>query len=207
MTLAADEALQRLRDGNRRFAAGHSEHRVAGEALRSQLADGQSPFAVILGCSDSRVPAEIVFDQGLGDLFVVRVAGNIAQPSQIGSVEFACSAFGTRLVIVLGHSSCGAIEATLRAIAAPEEIESRNIGSIVDLIRPSIESLLEDSDTIDRDILLERAVRNNVRASVDRLRSESGIIRDLERDDGLRIVGAEYALDSGRVEFFDDPRA
>lgn len=162
---------------------------------------GQNPFAIILGCSDSRVPAEIVFDQGLGDLFVIRVAGNIAQPSQIGSVEFAASQFGTRLVVVLGHSSCGAVQAAVENLQGPAA--SRNLGSIVSLIRPSVESLIAGGQGDDPDTLAEKAVRANVRASAERLRRGSEIIEQLERDDGLVIVGAEYSLESSLVDFFD----
>ena len=202
MNVAAD-ALQRLRDGNRRFAEDCPEHVVADEARRRALASGQAPFAIVVGCADSRVPAEIVFDQGVGDLFVIRVAGNIVQPSQIGSVEFACAAFETRLVVVLGHSACGAIRATLDAIAAPDEPLSRNIRAIVDFIRPSIAPILEQGGASDEDAIVEQAVRANVRASVRLLREGSEFIRGLERDDGLLIVGAEYSLETGVVEFFD----
>ncbi len=171
------------------------------EARLRELARGQQPFAIILGCSDSRVPAEIIFDQGPGDLFVVRVAGNIAQPSQIGSIEFAASKFGTRLVVVLGHTRCGAVEAAVEKPRGPSE--SSNLDSIVDLIRPTIEALVADGQGDDPDCLMEKAVRANVEASVRRLRDSSEIISRLERDDGLVIAGAEYSLDTGLVEFFD----
>ena len=140
--ISAREALERLREGNRRFASDTPNDTLATESRRRALAAGQEPFAIILGCSDSRVPAEIVFDQGLGDLFVIRVAGNIVAPSQIGSVEFAAERFGTRLVVVLGHSQCGAILATLEELQRPTENQSRNLRSIVDRIRPSVEALL-----------------------------------------------------------------
>ena len=146
MTIAAIEALRRLREGNRRFVAGTpSLDGVSSPTRRAELVAGQEPFAIILGCSDSRVPAEIVFDQGLGDLFVIRVAGNIVAPSQIGSVEFAAERFGTRLVVVLGHSQCGAVTATLEELAARRRNESRNLRSIVDRVRPSVEGLLTAS--------------------------------------------------------------
>lgn len=201
--IAAEDALERLRDGNRRFAHSHDEHAATDAARRRELADGQEPFAVIVGCSDSRVPAEIVFDQGLGDLFVIRVAGNIMQPSQIGSVEFACSEFGTRLVVVLGHSDCGAIRTTLKALRSPGETQSRNIAAIVELIRPTIEHALQDGDTDDADTVVERAVRANIRASAARLRTGSDLIRHLENKEGLMIVAAEYSLHTGLVEFFE----
>jgi carbonic anhydrase len=167
------------------------------------VADGQEPFAIIMGCSDSRVPAEIIFDQGLGDLFVIRVAGNIVAPSQIGSVEFAATKFGTRLVVVLGHSKCGAIEETMRQLQEPSENRSRNLRSIVDFVRPSVETLLDQGLGDDPDALVEQAVRANIRASAEHMRHGSQILEDLERDAGLVIVGAEYSLETGLVDFFD----
>ena len=197
----AADALQRLRDGNDRFVRSARTHPLP--TRPADVADGQQPFAIILGCSDSRVPAEIVFDQDLGDLFVIRVAGNIVQPSQIGSVEFAAAKFGTRLVVVLGHSRCGAIEETLNVLEQPDSPMSGNIRSIVDFIRPSIESLLDDSAGASREAVVEAAVRANVRTSADQLRHGSALIEQLERDDGLVIVGAEYSLETGIVDFFD----
>jgi len=204
--LPAAEALERLRQGNRRFASNEPAHRVGAEARRRELTDGQEPFAIILGCSDSRVPAEIVFDQGLGDLFVIRVAGNIVEPSQIGSIEFAASKFGTRLVVVLGHSRCGAIEETMRELQEPAEGRSHNVRAIVDFIRPSLESLLEQDAGDNPDAIVGKAVRANVRASAERLRHGSELIENMERDDGLLIVGAEYSLETGLVDFFDGAR-
>jgi carbonic anhydrase len=171
------------------------------------LAKEQQPFAIILGCSDSRVPAEIVFDQGLGDLFVIRVAGNIVAPSQVGSVEFAAARFGTRLVVVLGHSQCGAILATLEELQQPTANQSRNLRSIVDRIRPSIEGLLKAGLRHDLDALVRHAVRANVRVSVDHLRHGSEVLEQLVQDAGLRVVGAEYSLETGVVEFFDGVEA
>ena len=200
----AIEALARLREGNRRFAANRSAAKaLESRASRTQLVAGQEPFAIILGCSDSRVPAELVFDQGFGDLFVIRVAGNIVAPSQIGSVEFAAEQFGTRLVVVLGHSRCGAIEATLEQLQRPKENQSRNLHAIVDLVRPSVEGLLATDLRHDPSALLHRAVRANISASVVQLRHGSEIIEQLIREDGLLVVGAEYCLDTGVVDFFD----
>ena len=200
----ADEALERLREGNRRFVSDVRSHEnLTNEARRSVLASGQEPFAIILGCSDSRVPAEIVFDQGLGDLFVIRVAGNIVAPSQIGSVEFAAERAGARLVVVLGHSQCGAILATLDELQRPTEKHSRNLRSIVDRVRPSVEALLSTDLKYDRDELVRQAVRANVRASANQLRHGSDIVEDLIQNDGLCVVGAEYSLETGVVEFFD----
>ena len=200
----ADEALERLREGNRRFVSDVRSHEnLTNEARRSVLASGQEPFAIILGCSDSRVPAEIVFDQGLGDLFVIRVAGNIVAPSQIGSVEFAAERAGARLVVVLGHSQCGAILATLDELQRPTEKHSRNLRSIVDRVRPSVEALLSTDLKYDRDELVRQAVRANVRASANQLRHGSDIVEELIQNDGLCVVGAEYSLETGVVEFFD----
>jgi len=202
--VSAPDALDLLRDGNRRFVADVRSHdTLPSRARRIELAAGQEPFAVILGCSDSRVPVEIVFDQGLGDLFVIRVAGNIVAPSQIGSVEFAAEQFGTRLVVVLGHSNCGAIAATLQQLQRPKENQSRNLRSIVDLVRPSVENLLATDLKHDMPMLFHEAVRANIRASAMHLRHGSEIIENLIQNDGLMIVGAEYSLDTGEVDFFD----
>src|SRR6202166_3101711 len=202
--IAAREALALLREGNQRFVSNvSSRDAFESRARRIELAAGQEPFAAILGCSDSRVPVEIVFDQGLGDLFVIRVAGNIVAPSQVGSVEFAAEQFGTRLVVVLGHSQCGAIEATLEQLQRPKENQSRNLHSIVDLIRPSIEGLLATELRHDLRALCHAAVRANIRASVRHLRHGSDIIEQLIQKAGLMVVGAEYSLETGVVDFFD----
>jgi carbonic anhydrase len=202
--IPAAEALERLRDGNRRFASDVTAHAGTGfRTRRLETAPNQEPFAVILGCSDSRVPAEIVFDQGLGDLFVIRVAGNIVAPSQIGSVEFAAARTGARLVVVLGHSRCGAILATLEELARPSGDQSRNLRSIVERIRPAIQPILLSQITPTDDALIRRAVRANVTASVSHLRHGSEVLERLIQTDGLVIVGAEYCLETGVVEFFD----
>jgi len=203
--MLASEALDRLRSGNRRFASDERSAVVdTGHARRDELTAGQKPFAIILGCSDSRVPAEFVFDQGLGDLFVIRVAGNVVAPSQIGSVEFAVEQFGTRLVVVLGHSRCGAILATLAELERPEASRSPNLRSIVDRVRPSVEPLLQAGATGLSEGLIREAVRANIRASVDNLRHGSALLDQLIDGEDLRIVGAEYSLETGVVEFFDD---
>ena len=202
--ITAQEALQRLRDGNRRFISNVRSHEsLASEARRAEVAAGQEPFAIILGCSDSRVPAEIVFDQGLGDLFVIRVAGNIVAPSQIGSVEFAADRFGTRLVVVLGHSQCGAILATIDELTRPTINQSRNLHSIVDRVRPAVEPLLRTELRHDPDALVRDAVRANVRISAGHLRHGSDILEHLIERHGLAVVGAEYSLETGVVDFFD----
>ncbi len=202
--IPASEAIERLREGNLRFASsGRGSEPLLSHAQRAALTTGQQPFAIILGCSDSRVPAEIVFDQGLGDLFVIRVAGNIVAPSQVGSVEFAAARFDTRLVVVLGHSQCGAVVATLEELQRPTANQSRNLAAIVDRIRPSVEGLLATELKHDMDALVTQGVRANIRASVDHLRHGSEVLELLIRDGGLRVVGAEYSLETGVVEFLD----
>jgi carbonic anhydrase len=202
--IGATEALERLRDGNRQFAAGgESAGGLVGATRPGELVGGQEPFAIILGCSDSRVPAEIVFEQGLGDLFVIRVAGNIVAPSQVGSVEFAAQKFGTRLVVVLGHSLCGAIMATIEELENPSPKPSPNVYSIVDRVRPSVEPLLKTDLRHDREALMNRAVRANICDSARQLRHGSEILEDLIANDDLLVVGAEYSLETGIVDFFD----
>ena len=199
--ISPTDALQRLRDGNRRFVAGErGDANSVSEARRAELVGGQNPFAAIVACSDSRVPVELLFDQGLGDLFVIRVAGNIVAPSQIGSVEFAAAKLGTRLVVVLGHSNCGAIDAALQAIASSGEAASPNLRAIVDSIRPALEPLVATGSDVD----LAEAVAANVRQSVLQLRESSSILQDFENAGDIMIVGAEYSIESGEVEFFDD---
>ena len=201
--ISAQEVLARLQDGNGRFVAGlQSEESRPNHLRRAMTAERQSPFAIILGCSDSRVPAEIVFDQGLGDLYVIRVAGNIVAPSQIGSVEFAATNFGTPLVVVLGHTQCGAILATLEYLkqGSPQE-HSENSRSIVECIRPAVENLLEENGADDLIALSGSAMRANVEASVDQLKHGSNILEQLINKEELQIVGAEYSLETGAVEF------
>ncbi len=204
--LTAVEALARLQEGNRRFVANQTNPDSLDHARRRALAAGPEPFAIILGCSDSRVPAELVFDQGFGDLFVIRVAGNIVAPSQVGSVEFAASRFGTRLVVVLGHSGCGAITATLEEITGRATSQSRNLRSIVNRVRPSVETLLTARYHEDEDALIRDAVRANVRASVNHLSHGSELLECLRLEDGLLVVGAEYSLETGIVTFLDNVR-
>jgi carbonic anhydrase len=207
--IPARSALEVLRQGNRRFVgklgleSGPGIEAGAARARHQLPAGQQEPLAIVLGCSDARVPAEIVFDQGLGDLFVIRVAGNIVAPSQVGSVEFAAEAFGTRLVVVLGHSNCGAIHATLEQLARSSGEQSRNLRSIVDRIRPAVEGLLERGPSRDRQTLEQQAVRANIRMSANHLRHGSEVLEQLIQNDGLLVVGAEYSLETGVVEFFD----
>jgi carbonic anhydrase len=204
VTITARDALRRLQEGNHRFATDtRSADNLSSLTRRAELVTGQQPFAIILGCSDSRVPAEIVFDQGLGDLFVIRVAGNIVAPSQIGSVEFAADRFGTRLVVVLGHSQCGVVQATLQELQQPDATHSRSLRSIVNRVRPALESLLETELVDEPDALMREAVRANVRVSANQLRHGSEILERLIEHEGLEVVGAEYSLESGVVHFFD----
>ena len=200
--ISATEALEQLRAGNSRFVSGGQlMESLANPKRRSELKFGQEPFAIILGCSDSRVPAEIVFDFSLGHLFVIRVAGNIVAPSQIGSIEFATEQFGTRLVVVMGHADCGAVLATINELKRPTESRSPNLSAIVDRIRPAVEPLMaaETGETA----LLNQAVRANIHASVNHLRQGSNILENQISNEGLQIVGAEYSLVSGAVEFLD----
>ncbi len=203
-TVSADEALTRLREGNARFVDGDRciDTYLSHTNLDGHLG-GQAPFAVVLGCSDSRVPVEIIFDVGLGDLFVIRVAGNIVAPSLIGSVELAAAKFGARLVVVLGHTGCGAIEATVEEVKEPDENQSTHINAIVECIRPSVEQLLASGEDYDRDTLMEMAIRLNVQATVRGLLHGSETIERLIREQGLKVVGAEYSLETGVVDFFE----
>ena len=198
--ISTEEALNRLRKGNERFVSDSSifNNALSHKSRRHSLAEDQDPFAIILGCSDSRVSSEIIFDQGLGDLFVVRVAGNIVAPSQIGSIEFAVERFGAKLVVVMGHSRCGAIQATLDSLRSPSENHSKNLRSIVDRIRPSLELLDIDQDP---EITLQQAVRANIHSSVSQLQHESRILEQLIKKGDLLILGAEYSLDTGIVNF------
>lgn len=202
--ISAQEAFTRLQEGNRRFVANETLGDAAiSHARRAEACLGQSPFAIILGCSDARVPAELIFDQGIGDLFVIRVAGNIVAPSLIGSVEFAASQFNTRLVVVLGHSRCGAVKATLDELLQPGQTGSLNLRSIVNRVRPSVEGLLHTDLRHNHDELIQQAVRSNVQASVNHLKYGSDILEDLIENQGLVVVGAEYDLDTGVVDFFE----
>lgn len=198
--ISASDALKQLKEGNDRFVSGSPLlESLANPERRSELQAGQEPFAIILGCSDSRVPSEIVFDCGLGHLFVIRVAGNIVAPSQIGSIEYATSQLGTRLVVVMGHTGCGAVSATINELRQPSEDLSPNLSAIVDRVRPAVEPLM-DSGAEEAE-LLNRAVQANIHQSVAQLRAGSDILAGQVQGDGLEIVGAQYSLSTGRVEF------
>ena len=202
--IAPEDALQRLQEGNARFvsgdiASGPQHYRVS----REQIVAGQHPFAIVIGCSDSRVPVEIVFDQGLGDLFVIRSAGNVISKTQLGSIEFAAQNFGARLVVVLGHTGCGAVTAAYAAVEGGEEQESENFRVLLDQIRPAVKRAIERDGSCAFPALIDRVGRENVRLAVDEIRSSSGIIRRLVDDEGLLVVGAEYSLATGAVAFFN----
>ncbi len=199
--LPAQEALTRLVDGNRRYM---QNVRSVDSMLSHSRRDFQAqvPLAIVLGCSDSRAPAEVVFDQRLGDLFVIRVAGNIVAPSQIGSVEFAAEQFGIRLVVVMGHSSCGAIDAALESLLRPDKKISPNLMSIIDRVRPSLVPLVGTELASDPERLRHEATRANVRASVRQLR-QCQEIKLLIDGEGLMVVGAEMDVATGAVSFFD----
>lgn len=204
--LKAEDALARLREGNARFAANETSlESFASHAQRASLISGQNPFAIILGCSDSRVPAELVFDQGLGALFVIRVAGNVVAPSQIGSIEFAATQFHTRLVVVMGHSQCGAVRATINELRHNAQSPSYNQRSIVERIAPAVATLMETPLRDQPDELMQHAVRANIRMATSHVRHGSEILENLIANDGLMVVGAEYSLETGMVEFFDIP--
>jgi carbonic anhydrase len=202
--ITANDAIQQLKEGNQRFVSGvRSIDTIVKQIQRADFVDGQEPFAIILGCSDSRVPAEIIFDQGLGDLFVIRVAGNIVAPSQVGSVEFAAERFGTPLVVVLGHSMCGAVMATIDELERPSEEKSSNVLSIVNRIRPTVEPLFETELRNDPDKLLESSIHANILASTNHLMHGSQMLEQLVQQGRLKIVGAEYSLRTGKVTFFE----
>ncbi|MFC0820643.1 carbonic anhydrase [Moraxella marmotae] len=204
---SAYQVLEMLKAGNKRYMA----NLASTENLTippPTLVRKQKPRAIILGCSDARVPVELIFDQGLGDLFVIRVAGNVVAPSQIGSVEFAAEKFDTRLVVVLGHSHCGAVTACIEALINPEQYYSPNLQSIVDRIRPSVLNLHEiataSGDDVDMDELIDRSIRANVGMSVSQLKHGSRILEDMVSAGDLLIVGAEYDVATGQVHFFED---
>lgn len=202
--ITASEALKRLKEGNQRFASGvRSIDTIVEQLQRADLVGGQAPFAIILGCSDSRVPAEIIFDQGLGDLFVIRVAGNIVAPSQVGSVEFAAERFGTPLVVVLGHSMCGAVKSTIDELERPSKEQTSHVLSIVNRIRPAVEPLFETELRNDPDKLLAASIHANILAATNHLMHGSQMLEDLEQQGKLRIVGAEYSLETGEVTFLE----
>ena len=203
---SAEECLKRLREGNERFVKGEHHRTLLG--WNPAIVEGQQPFAVVLGCSDSRSPAELIFDQHLGDLFVIRIAGNVIAPSGVGSVEFAVAKFGTPLVVVMGHTRCGAIAAAVETIELGESPVSKNLRAITDRINPHIDGLVRLSlkHGSDRQQMMREAGRANIVASTNQLRHGSAILEQAIAADQVMIVGAEYELETGRVDFFDIPR-
>jgi carbonic anhydrase len=201
------EALEKLKQGNKRYASGlRSVEAMATAGRRMELAKvGQTPFAIVLSCADSRVPSEMVFDCGLGELFVVRVAGNIVAPSLIGSIEFAAENFGTQLCVVMGHSQCGAVAATVGAAQTGTRPESDNVQNIVLEILPSVKAAMRETSGSSKDQLVRTATELNVRRSVANLVERSAVIGRLVADGKLRVVGANYDLHSGEVVFYDSP--
>jgi len=201
--VTALEALARLKEGNARFVSNvRSIEALTSQSNRDALLRGQAPFAIVLSCSDSRAPAELLFDCGLGDLFVVRVAGNVVAPSLVGSVEFAAATFGTELVVVMGHTRCGAVNATLDALTKDTAALSPNVADIVSRIEPALRELTQ---TLEGEALVHAAIRANVRSSADHLRHGSRVLEERVEQGRLLVVGAEYALETGQVDFFDVP--
>lgn len=202
--ISAQEAIKRLKEGNKRFVSGSiNADKQLSTSRQKKLITKQSPFAIILGCSDSRVPVEFIFDQGFGDLFVIRIAGNIVAASQVGSIEFAAECFKTKLVVVLGHSNCGAVTAAINTINNPEQNQSHNLKFIVDRIRLSIENLQEELESSDTEKFMEKVISANVRSSVNQLYHGSDNLKQLTKNKDLLVVGAKYSLDTGIVDFFD----
>ena len=202
--IAPEDALQRLQEGNARFvsgdiASGSQHYRVS----REQIVAAQEPFAIVVGCSDSRVPVEIVFDQGLGDLFVIRIAGNVVSKTQLGSIEFAALEYGTRLVVVLGHTGCGAMAAAAATVQGGKDPGSDNLRLLVEQVRPAVMRAVDVDGDVASAAFADRVGRENVRHSVEVIQTGSGVIRRLVEDDGLLVVGAEYSLATGSVAFFD----
>lgn len=203
-----DKALKLLTEGNKRYVEATDDGaELTVTTKRLDAEDGQNPFAIILGCSDSRVPAELVFNRGLGDLFVIRVAGNIVAPSQIGSVEFACQHFGTQLIVVLGHSHCGAINATVDCLVSDPENLSPNVASIVDRVTPAVHPIFKKGDYKDKNDLIHQAMRANVEQSVLGLQMRSRILRRMMNKGEIKIIGAEYLIETGEVNFYSDNEA
>ena len=198
-TLDALKHIQLLKDGNDRYVRGTTIHNgVSHAARRRKLAGGQSPFAVVLGCSDSRVPVEIVFDQGIGDLFVLRNAGNLVGDFEVEGAEFAVNKFGVGLIVVLGHTHCGAVDATIQALSIDDNSDSH----IVDHVRPAIADLM--SQGLSESELISEAVHLNTEQSTQTLIEQSELLSRLCQEGKLIIISAEYDLETGRVEFFGD---
>ena len=202
MQFDPDRVIQELLEGNQRFVSGETIKcsRESLKKFKNFAETGQKPKAIVLCCSDSRAPVEMIFDQDVGDLFVIRVAGNIIAPSLVGSVEFAATTFGTKLVIVMGHSQCGAIEATLNYIENAGTVSSENIHDIVRRIKPHIHEIAQ-MPALSHDEKSSLAVKVNVQASVSQLEHSSRLIEGLILKEKIRIVGAVLDLSTGKVAF------
>lgn len=198
--LTADEALKRLLDGNQRYRANHTTIReTSTPSIREALSTGQKPFAIILSCSDSRVPPEIIFDKGLGEIFVVRVAGNIADPVILGSIEYAAEHFGSPLIVVLGHNRCGAVTAAVESQGHPHG----NIGAIIKTITPAVKQARKDAKGAGKSDLVESAIDNNIKLVAKSLIEQSPVIRSLVDAGKVKIIGAKYDLDDGTVRLLE----
>ena len=194
-SVAPAEAISKLKEGNGRYTSGNLQHPGQTTERRTELAKTQHPFAAIVSCSDSRVPPEIVFDQGLGDLFVVRVAGNVINDEGLGSIEYTVDHLGTRLILVLGHQSCGAVKAARETIAAKGKAPG-HIESLVTAIKPAVETTAKDD--------LETTVKANVKNVVKALRSSTPILKAQVDSGEIQVIGGYYSLDTGAVTFLDE---
>ncbi len=186
----ADQALKKLIEGNKRFASLKQKHPNQGVRRRAEVSKGQKPFAVIVGCSDSRIPPEILFDQGIGDIFVIRDAGNIVDDVVLGSIEYAVDHLGTRLVVILGHSKCGAVTATVQGGEA-----HGHVGSIVKAIIPAVKKAKGKKGD-----LVDNAIRANIDIVTKQVKSSTPVIAKLVRTGKVKVVGAYYDIDTGLVQ-------
>jgi len=193
--LTPQKALTYLKEGNQRFV----DNKKLGRDLLNQVVEtstGQYPFAVILGCIDSRVPIEIVFDQGVGDVFSTRVAGSVINEDVLGSLEYSCKVAGSKVIIVLGHSKCGAVT------AACKDVELGNITALLSKIKPAVDQIKSTSDSIVNDDFVDKVIHENTKHSIDRIRKESPILAEMEANNEIEIVGAYYDVNTGVVEFY-----
>jgi carbonic anhydrase len=195
-TLTGEQALQRLKEGNKRWIANRSEHPDQTPTRLKEVAKGQTPFVAMLSCADSRVPSEIIFDQGLGDIFVTRVAGNFVDDNILGSLEFATSVLGAPLIIVMGHSRCGAVQAAVKTVTENTAFPGHLL-DLVDAIAPAVKEAKSQSGD-----LIENAIKSNVLRNVEKLKLSRPIIAKLVDEDKVKVVGARYDLDTGEVTFF-----
>lgn len=193
--ITADQALEKLKDGNARFVSGDVEHPNQSAERRAEVVSGQHPFAIIVGCSDSRVPPEIIFDQGIGDIFVVRTAGQVMDDAALGSIEYGAEHLGVPLVVVLGHDSCGAVAATIEGGEAPG-----HIASLVEAIQPAVDEAKKEAS---EEELLNASIDINIKNVVDQLETSEPILSELVKKGELTVVGARYHLDSGEVEILE----